>query len=306
MCNYYAVYLANPRSAEAYISFLRKNALSKGVQYILYPKLSEFPKVFQDNLFGLKYDNFLCILYYGGDEAFFPKEFQWPGVILDHVYTQSTEAEDYVARKVLNFVRTGVNRPAPAASAAVAPRPVRRFREERVFRQPPGRTNLESYYYRMLDRFNDEEYQINRLLADHKERVRQWQREHVSELRKARADKERIEAVMRERLTPICVRRYNEWKKNNPGKTSVENNEVYASICETVKKEARYWPEFKFPLDRIEQLYASKPHKSPELKQRIAEHKQLGERLERLAPEAEREGDEWDEMIRDKVRRFFD
>lgn len=306
MCNYYAVYLRNPRNAQAYISFLRKNALQKGVQYILYPKLHEFPKVFQDHQFGIKYPNFLGILYYGGDAAMFPSEFEWPGVILDHVYSQQLEAEDYVAKKVLNFVRMQALRPNSSSSSSSPARPVRRFREEDIFRQPPGRTMFENNYYRMLDRFNKETFEIERLLADHKEVVDIWKREHSHELYIARLDRERIDGLMRHKVSFRVKRMYEEWKAKNPGKTRAQCNEYYASLFETELKKMRYDPDFKYPLDLIEKLYASKPHKSPELKQRIADHKKLGEEIDRIGPIAQREGDEWSEMVRRDMSRGFD
>lgn len=296
MCNYYAIYLKHPGSAQAYIKFLRKNAMKLGVQFILYPKLHEFPKVFQDAQFGIKFNNFLGVLYYGGDAAFFPKDLEWPGVILDHLYTQQIEAEEYIAKKVLNFVRLqGRNR---NVSDGKPVQPVRRFRDD-LFERQHGRTLFEDQYYRRLDIFNRESVEIDRLLEDHNERVKNWRREHFDQIRIATLDKKRIDSVMREWVYPSVKRIYDEWLKNNPGKTSVQRNEMYGSIFETEMKKARYHPQFKHPLDLIDELFASKPHKSPELKERINRHRIEGRELEQLNPLAKASGEEWDEMFVD-------
>lgn len=295
MCNYYAIYLRNPGSARAYIDFLRKNALRYRVQFILYPKLNELPEIFQRNKFGIKYPNFLGILYYGGDAAFFPKEFEWPGVVLDHVYTQVLEAEDYFAKHVLRFCR--MKKSDSASSAVKRPR-------EDTFRQAIGRTAYESNYYRMLDRFNREEQEIGCLLDEHRERVLFWRRANADKLRVARLDKERIDSCMRRWVYPGVKRTYDEWVARNPGKTPAERNEFYSSLFETELRKARFHPQFKYPLDLIESLYASKPHKSPELKERIAEHKKLGEELDRIGPEAKQSGDDWDDDISEQLRRI--
>lgn len=298
MCNYYAVYLRHPGSAQAYIKFLRENALKKGVQFVLYPKLHEFPKVFQDALFGAKYPHFLGVLYYGGDAAYFPKEFEWPGVILDHVYTQQIEAEDWMARHVQKFLRM-VREPE---------RSVRRRVEEPerpIYPWTGAVTITEGNYYRALDRFNRETDEINRLLADHRERVMIWRRQNVDAIRRATADRKRLDSTMRQWIYPGVKAEYDRWVKSNPGKTSKERNEFYASLFETRLREARYHPQFKYPMDLIEQLFASKPHKSPELKALIAEHERMGARLDEMEKEKDRSVAEWHEMIRRDMRSKF-
>lgn len=298
MCNYYCVYLRHPGSAQAYIKFLRENALKKGVQYVLYPKLHEFPKVFQDALFGAKYPNFLGILYYGGDAGYFPKEFEWPGIILDHVYTQQLEAEEWLAKHIQKFLH-------------MVREPERRVRrrveeQERPIYPWTGSVTMSEYnYYRELDRFNRETDEINRLLADHNERVRIWRRENVDAIRIATADRKRLDSTMREWIYPRVKAEYDRWVKANPGKLSKEKNEFYASLFETRLREARYHPQFKYPMDLIERLFASKPHKSPELKALIAEHERARVRLDEMEKESERSVAEWHEMIRKDMRSKF-
>ena len=294
MCNYYCVYLKHPGSAQAYIKFLRENALKKGVQFVLYPKLHEFPKVFQDALFGAKYPNFLGILYYGSDSAFFPKEFRWPGIILDHLYTQQIEAEDWLARHIQKFL-------------GMVREPERRVRrrvdeEEKPLYPWSGAVTLsEENYLRQLDRYNREDYEIERLLADHNERVRIWQRDNSAAIRRARADKERLDSTMRHWIYPGVKAEYDRWVKAHPDKTSKEKNEFYGSLFETRLREARYHPQFKYPMDLVERVFASKPHKSPELKERIKEHKIWARRLDEMEKEKDKDVAEWHEMIRKQM-----
>ena len=291
MCNYYCVYLKHPGSAQAYIKFLRENALKKGVQFVLYPKLHEFPKVFQDALFGAKYRNFLGVLYYGGDAAFFPKEFEWPGVILDHLYTQQIEADDWLARHVQKFV-------------GMVREPERRVRrrvekEDRpVYLWSGSLTASEENYYMALDRYNREDREIERLLADHNERVRIWRRDNAEAIGRACADKKRLESTMRHWIYPGVKAEYDRWVKAHPDKTSKEKNEFYASLFETRLREARYHPQFKYPMDLIERVFAGKPHKSPELKERIKEHKIWSRRLDEMEKEKDKDVAEWHEMMR--------
>lgn len=298
MCNYYCVYLRHPGSAQAYIKFLRENALKKGVQYVLYPKLFEFPKVFQDALFGAKHPNFLCILYYGGDAAYFPKEFEWPGLIIDHLYTQQIEAEDWMARHVQKFLHM-VREPE---------RRVRRRVEEQerpIYPWTGAVTMTEENYYRELDRFNRETDEIDRLLADHKERVGIWRRQNIDAIRQANADRKRLDSTMRHWIYPGVQAEYDRWVKANPGKTPKDRREFYASLFETRLREARYHPQFKYPMDLIERLFASKPHKSPELKELIAEHERARVRLEEMRVDKDRSVEEWHKMIREDMRRKF-
>lgn len=99
MCNFYAVYLRHPGNKDAYIKFLKENALNDGVYYIINPVYNEFPDVFKRNMFGLRYPNFLGILYYPGDAVSFPSRYGY-GVILDHIYTQEMEADVYFKNKL--------------------------------------------------------------------------------------------------------------------------------------------------------------------------------------------------------------
>lgn len=291
MCNYYAVYLKHPGSAQAYIKFLRENALKKGVQFVLYPKLHEFPKVFQDALFGAKYPNFLGILYYGSDAQFFPKEFCWPGVILDRIYTQQIEAEDWLARHIQKFLGM-VREPERRVR--------RRFEQEEkpIYPWSGAVTASEENYYRALDRYNREDREIERLLADHNERVMIWRRENCDAIRRARADKERLDSTMRHWIYPGVKAEYDRWVKAHPDKTSKEKNEFYGSLFETRLREARYHPQFKYPMDLVERVFASKPHKSPELKERIKEHKIWSRRLEEMEKDKNKDVAEWHVMIR--------
>lgn len=300
MCNYYAVYLKHPGSAQAYIKFLRENALKKGVQFILYPKLHEFPKVFQDSLFGAKYPNFLGILYFENDAAFFPKEFCWPGIILDHLYTKQIEAEEWLAKHIRNFLHMVIE-------------PERRVRrrvevEERPIYPWSGAVTMsEENYYEALDRYNREDREIERLLADHNERVMIWRRENFEAIRRARLDKERLESAMKHWIYPGVKAEYDRWVKANPGRTSRERNEFYGSLFETRFREARYHPQFKYSMDLVERVFASKPHKSPQLKERIKEHLVWSRRLDEMEKQKDRDVVDLHEMIhKDMISKFGD
>lgn len=296
MCNYYAVYLKHPGSAQAYVKFLRENALKKGVQYVLYPKLYEFPKVFQDALFGAKYPNFLCVLHYRGDAAFFPEDFKWPGVIIDHVYTQQIEAEEWLARHVQRFLHMSRN-------------PERRVRrrveepERRVYPWSGAVTASEDVYFKQLDRFNKESYELDRLIADHKERVRMWRRDNADVINKARADRDRLVSTMKDWVYRRVKVEYDRWVDAHPEKTNLEKREFYSSLFETRLREMRYHPQFKYPMDLVEKVFASKPHKSPELKERIKEHRKWSARLEEMERDKDRDVDEWHEMVRRDMER---
>ena len=282
MCNYYAVYLKHPGSANAYIKFLRENALKKGVQYVLYPKLHEFPKVFQDALFGAKYPNFLGVLYYAGDFSSFRQEFEWPGIILDRLYTRQIEAEDWLARHVQKFVRM-VRDPERRVKRRVE------VVDKLVYPWIGSVTASEEYYYKALDRYNREDREIERLLADHNERVMIWRRENAEAIHRARMDRERLESTMRHWIYPAVKAEFDKWVKANPGKTNREKDEYYGCLFETRLREARYHPQFKYPMDLVERVFAGKPHKSPELKERIREHLVWARRLEEMEKEKDRD-----------------
>lgn len=300
MCNFYAVYLKHRGSAEAYSNFLRANGLKKGVQYFLYPKPYEFPKVFKDAEFGCKYRDcfFLGILYFESDAAFFPKEFEWPGIILDHVYTQQIEADEWLKRqqeKILQNVRESGRSVRPRVSVE----------RRRIYPWTGAVTMTEANYYRLLDSYNKEDKEIERLLADHSERVMIWRRENFDAIRRATADRKRLDSTMRQWIYPGVKAEYDRWVKANPDKTSREKNEFYGSLFETRLREARFHPQFKYPMDLVEQVFASKPHKSPELKERIKEHRLWASRLDEMEKEKDRSVEEWHAMIREDMRRKF-
>lgn len=290
MCNFYAVYLRHPGSAEAYCNFCRANALTKGVHYFFYPKPYEFPRVFQEAEFGVKYRDchFLGVLYFGGDAAFFPKEYQWTGVILDHVYTQSLEANAWLQKRLAEIYKRGSD------PVAVVQRRVRR--EEMGDFVRPGTGSViatQEQYWRAQDRWNREDDEIKDLVADHKEQVDRWKRQNFIAIGRARKDRERLEKEIWHRVHPGVLVEYDRWVKANPSKTAAERREFLASLRETRFREMRYQPDFRHPMDLIEQVFAGKPHKSPELKERIKAHREEGERLNQWRAEAHRDLEQW-------------
>ena len=198
MCNYYCLYLRHPGSAQAVIKHLRENALKSGVQFILYPKLSNLPYVFKRASFGVSHPNFLGILQFKGDAGFFPDDLILPGVIVEHLYSQDKDAEEFFGESVTRFMR-GYRRPAgPSVIPAKQPRDSGSYAWRDHYR-----TIHERNYYSRLDFLNREESEIGSLLADHKERVKRWRQDNFTAIQRAEADRARIEIEMRKRRTRI-------------------------------------------------------------------------------------------------------
>lgn len=297
MSNFYAVYLKHPGSAQAYINFLRKNAYSKGIQYFLYPRLAELPQVFKDARFGINHPEcyFLGILYFGGDAALFPKEFNWPGLVMDHVYTQAIEADDWLARRVASVV-TRQSDPVAAVK--------RRVRREEEGDRPYaiGSFAFEEVYLRESRRWDREEDEIKRLVADHKERVDKWKRENSRAEYEARLARNKLEDEMFFRILPRCEAEHDEWVKEHPYKSSEERTEHFRSLRDTRMNEIKLSNEYRNRMAVIERKIVGKPHKSQELKDRIKAHREHGERLRQMSGELEHEKWLWRQMTRPQKR----
>ena len=177
--------------------------------------------------------------------------------------------------------------------------------QERVYPWTGSVTSSQELFFRENDRWNREEDEINRLIADHKERVMIWKRQNFLEIGRARKDRERLESEMRHRIYPGVQGEYNRWVKANPGKTAKDRREFYASLFETRLREVRYHPDFKYPMDLVERVFAGKPHKSSELKERIKAHREHTERLNQMRLDMKRDVEEWRGMVRDDKRRRF-
>lgn len=296
MCNYYAVYLRHRGSAEAYSNFLRKNALKKGVNFFLYPKTYEFPKVFQNANFGVKPPyHFLGILHFGGDAAFFPKEFEWAGVILDHVYTQSLEADAWLQKRLAEIVAR-VSDP-----VAVVQRRVRREQEgDRPF--PVSGFAFEDLYQRENRRWNIEEDEIKRLVADHKERVANWKRANSRAEFEARIARDKLEDEMFDRIFPQLQADHARWVSEHPYKSSEEKREYFRCMRDSRMSAMKLTTEFRNRMAAIERKIVGKPHKSQELKDRIKAHREHGERLRQMSGELEHEKWLWRQMTRPQKR----
>lgn len=276
MCNYYCLYLRHPGSAQAVIKHLRENALKEGVQFVLYPKLYEFPEVFKRHNFGNQYPNFLGVLYFKGDAAFFPDDLILPGVIVEHLYSQDIAAEEYFNDKVGSIMR-GYRRP---SSSVVRGSVVKRSRLSddpdsycRVCYSNP----YEAGYYRRMDYLQKEEREIERLLADHRERVDRWKKDNSIAIVQKRADRERMLSAMRAIASRNATFRYGAYKRTHPGYFPTSKNNVYGKMFEEEMVAVRNSREFKYPMDLIDAFFANKPRKSQELKDRIAKFRRLSE-----------------------------
>lgn len=295
MSNFYAVYLKHPGSAQAYIKFLRENAYSKGIQYFLYPKLNELPKVFQNARFGINHPYFLGILYFGGDAALFPDEFNWPGIIMDHVYTQAIEADDWLARRVASVVTRQSD---PVAAVR------RRVRREEEGDRPYaiGSFAFEDLYLRETRRWQAEEDEINRLVADHKERVANWKRANSRAEFEARIARNRLEDEMFGRIFPQLQADHARWASEHPYKSSEEKREYFRSMRDSRMSAMKLTSEFRNKMAAIERKIVGKPHKSQELKDRIKAHREHGQKLEQWRGELEHEKWLWRQMTRPQKR----
>ena len=272
MCNYYCLYLRHPGSSQAVIKHLRENALKHGVQFILYPKLNNLPDIFKLHSFGISHPNFLGILQFRGDAGFFPKELILPGVVVDHLYTQDKDAEEFFGDSVTRFMR-GYRR--PAGSSAI---PAKQPRDYGSYAwRDQYRTIHERNYYSRLDFLNREESEIGRLLSEHRELVKRWRQDNFTAIQRAESDRARIEVDMRRIAAIRATPRYQAFKRAHPDYRVSKDNNVYECMFREEMARLRNEHPYKIPLDNIDRVFGSKPHKSAELKNRIELFKKLND-----------------------------
>ena len=263
MSNYYCVYCPDSRHRAECVEYLKQNARRNNLLYKLYPNLAAMPEVFQRAKFGAEMYGFFAVCLYTSDAAafepftcFHPEYAEWT-----YLYTQDKDAQQYFGYVL--------------RQAGMVAHAQKRARGDDWYDRPHYFSMMEETYYKRLDWLNRERAELDRLYAEHRDRVASWRKANSDAIRRARLDLDRLNKQISELAVPRAIRIYEEYKKAHPGHRDTATVHVYADILENEKRKIREDPAYKVPLANIERVLAGKPRKSAEFKERRAKFMRL-------------------------------
>lgn len=151
----------------------------------------------------------------------------------------------------------------------------RRARGDDWYDRPYFLSSDEENYYERLNWLNRERAELDRLYAEHRDRVGEWRRANADAIRTARLSLARMNKQITELAVSRAIRLYEEYKRTHPGHRDSGTVHVYADILESEKRKIREEPLFKVPLANVQRVLSGKPHKSAEFKERRAKFRRL-------------------------------
>lgn len=269
MSNYFCLYCTEPRRRAAAVAYLKANAPKNGVIYKLYPNLAEMPQVFKDAHFGIEGPGFYAICFYDGDRAMVdPRKWCLTDVAMwSEIYSQDPSAARYFGRVAMQVMNVG------AAS-----------KRGRVSDSAPKRVvysnAFESWYYTSLARLGDMKYELDRMEDEYMSAVRSWQHKNAESIKRARIDRDRNEAQIRELAGKFAVKRYDAFKKLHPDFDPKSRN-VYGEMFQEEFDRIRAEFPYKAPMDNVERILGAKPKRTPEHEELIRSYRELQDLVDR-------------------------